>query len=131
MKALTDLSAEELLQLLFLTLVLWALIGTKFRTFTYWPFKKTPRYSPRDKQDIEQRAKRSKSLLENEWFLETIKDLRDTQMRTFADSSAQEVEKREDAHAILRALTAIERSLQADVDAVALIQRKGKHRGND
>lgn len=81
--------------------------------------------------DIEQRAKRSKSLLENEWFVETINDLRDTQLRTFADSSAQEVEKREDAHAILRALNAIERSLQADVDAVTLIQRKGKHRGND
>ena len=81
--------------------------------------------------DIEQRAKRSKSLLENEWFVETIKDLRDTQLRTFADSSAQEVEKREDAHAILRALNAIERSQQADVDAVTLIQRKGKHRGND
>ena len=81
--------------------------------------------------DIEQRAKRSKSLLENEWFVETIKDLRDTQLRTFADSSAQEMERREDAHAILRALNAIERSLQADVDAVTLIQRKGKHRGND
>jgi len=81
--------------------------------------------------DIEQRAKRSKSLLENEWFMETIKDLRDTQMRTFADSSAQEVEKREHAHAILRALTAIERQLQADVDALALVKRKGKHRGND
>ena len=81
--------------------------------------------------DIEQRAKRSKSLLENEWFVETIKNLRDTQLRTFANSSAQEVEKREDAHAILRALNAIERSLQADVDAVTLIQRKGKHRGND
>ena len=81
--------------------------------------------------DIEQRAKRSKSLLENEWFVETIKNLRDTQLRTFANSSAQEVEKREDAHAILRALNAIERSLQADVDAVTLINRKGKHRGND
>jgi hypothetical protein len=31
----------------------------------------------------------------------------------------------------LRALTAIERQLQADVDALALVQRKGKHRGND
>jgi hypothetical protein len=81
--------------------------------------------------DIEQRAKRSKSLLENEWFVETMKNLRDTQLRTFANSSAQEVEKREDAHAILRALNAIERSLQADVDAVTLINRKGKHRGND
>ena len=81
--------------------------------------------------DIEQRAKRSKSLIENDWFQDTIKNLREDQMRVFADSSAQEVEKREDAHAILRALTAIERSLQADVDAVALLQRKGKHRGND
>ena len=81
--------------------------------------------------DIEQRAKRSRSLLENEWFVETIKDLRDTQIRTFADSSAQEVEKREDAHSMLRALMSIERHLQADVDALALIKRKGKHRGND
>ena len=81
--------------------------------------------------EIEQRAKRSKFLLENDWFIDTIKNLREDQMRVFADSSAQEVEKREDAHAILRALTAIERSLQADVDAVALLQRKGKHRGND
>ena len=81
--------------------------------------------------DIEYRAKRSNALLENEWFQETMKDLRETQMRTFANSSAQETEKREDAHAILRALTEIERSLQADVDALALIKRKGKHRGND
>jgi hypothetical protein len=58
MKGLTDLSAEELLQLLFLTLVLWSLIGARYRGFNSWPFKKKPRYSPRDKQDIEQRAKR-------------------------------------------------------------------------
>jgi len=81
--------------------------------------------------DIEQRAKRSKSLLENEWFVETIKDLRDTQMRIFADSSAQEVEKREDAHAILRALNEIERYLKSDVDAITLLKRKEQHRGND
>lgn len=81
--------------------------------------------------EIEQRAKRSKFLLENDWFQDTLKNLREDQMRIFADSSAQEVEKREDAHAILRALTEIERSLKADVDAMALIQRKGKHRGND
>ena len=81
--------------------------------------------------DIEYRAKRSNALLQDEWFQETMKDLRDTQMRTFANSSAQEMEKREVAHAILRALTEIERSLKADVDALALIKRKGKHRGND
>ena len=81
--------------------------------------------------DIEQRAKRSKSLLENEWFIETMKNLREAQMSIFANSSASEVEQREDAHAILRALKAIEYSLQADVDAMTLIERKGKHRGND
>ena len=79
--------------------------------------------------DIEQKAKRSKSLLENEWFIKTIKNLREEQKTVFADSSAQEVEKREDAHAILRALNAIEVSLKADVDAMALLQKKGKHLG--
>ena len=79
--------------------------------------------------DIEQKAKRSKSLLENEWFIETIRNLREEQKTIFADSSAQEVEKREDAHAILRALNAIEVSLKADVDAMALLQKKGKHLG--
>ena len=79
--------------------------------------------------DIEQKAKRSKSLLVNEWFIETIKNLREEQKTVFADSSADEVEKREDAHAILRALNAIEVSLRADVDAMALLQKKGKHLG--
>jgi len=79
--------------------------------------------------DIEQKAKRSKSLLENEWFIETIKNLREEQKTVFANSSAEEVEKREDAHAILRALNAIEVSLRADVDAMALLQKKGKHLG--
>ena len=81
--------------------------------------------------DIEQRAKRSKSLLENEWFIETMKNLREAQMSIFANSSASEVEQREDAHAILRALTEIERLLNANVDAVTLLAKKGKHRGND
>ena len=81
--------------------------------------------------DIEQKAKRSKSLLENEWFIETIKNLREEQKTVFANSSADEVEKREDAHAILRALTEIERLLNANVDAVTLLAKKGKHRGND
>jgi hypothetical protein len=81
--------------------------------------------------DIEQKAKRSHSLLNNEWFIETIKNLREEQKTVFANSSAEEVEKREDAHAILRALNAIEVSLKADVDSLTLLERKGKHRGND
>ena len=79
--------------------------------------------------DLELRARRSKSLLENEWFIETIRDLRQHQMNVFANSSADEVEIREDAHAILRALNAIEVSLRADVDAIEILKHKGKHRG--
>jgi len=80
---------------------------------------------------IELKAKKSKSLLEDERFLEVLQDLRKTQFDVFASSSASEVEKREDAHAILRALTEIERLLNANVDAVTLLAKKGKHRGND
>ena len=80
---------------------------------------------------IELKAKKSKSLLEDERFLEVLQDLRKTQFEVFANSSASEVEKREDAHAILRALTEIERLLNANVDAVTLLAKKGKHRGND
>ena len=80
---------------------------------------------------IELKAKKSKSLLEDERFIETVEDLRKMQLSVFASSSAPEVEKREDAHAILRALTEIERLLNANVDAVTLIAKKGKHRGND
>jgi hypothetical protein len=80
---------------------------------------------------IELKAKKSKSLLEDERFTETVEDLREMQFRIFADSSAEEVEKREDAHAILRALTEIERLLNANIDAVTLINMKGKHLGRD
>jgi hypothetical protein len=80
--------------------------------------------------DIEQKAKRSKSLLENEHFVATMEDLRNDQMVVFANSAAEEIERREEAHAILRALNAIERSLRSDVDAMKLITKE-RHRGND
>jgi hypothetical protein len=82
--------------------------------------------------DIELRAKRSKSLLENDWFVDTLKDLRERQKDVFANSAASDVEAREEAHAIMRALNAIEYTLKADVDALALLsKRKEQHRGND
>ena len=80
---------------------------------------------------IELKAKKSKSLLEDERFIETVEDLRKMQLSVFANSGADELEKREDAHAILRALTEIERLLNANVDAVTLITKKGKHLGRD
>lgn len=79
-------------------------------------------------KDIEKAAKKAQALLSNTTFIETMKDLRNDQMLSFANSSANEMEQREDAHAVLRALNLIEAKLQAKVDAMTLIA-KGKHRG--
>ena len=81
--------------------------------------------------DMEQKAKRSKSLLENEWFQETIKNLREEQKSIFANSAPSEVEEREEAHSIICALNAIERELQSHVDTLTLLTKKGKHRVHD
>jgi len=82
--------------------------------------------------DIEIRAARSKALLNNDHFVDTLKDLRERQKDVFANSAPSDVEGREEAHAILRALNAIEYMLKADVDAVTLLlKRKEQHRGND
>ena len=51
--------------------------------------------------------------------------MREQQKDIFAKTAAQEVEKREDAHAILRALNEIEYLLQADINAEVFIE-KGK-----
>ena len=82
--------------------------------------------------DIEIRAARSKALLNNDHFVDTLNDLRERQKDVFANSAPSDVEGREEAHAILRALNAIEYMLKADVDAVTLLlKRKEQHRGND
>ena len=77
--------------------------------------------------DYKKRAIRAKNLLRNEEFLSMMEDLRDNQLRLIANTSAPEVEKREDAHAIYRALNEIEFLLRADVDAEKLIERKERH----
>ena len=58
--------------------------------------------------DYKKRAIRARNLLSNEEFLGIMKDLREDQLRLIANTSASEVEKREDAHAIYRALNEIE-----------------------
>lgn len=69
--------------------------------------------------------------MQNVHFQLIMKDLRNQQLEGFANSSADEVEKREDAHAILRALNQIEYLLQADVNAEMLIEKKDRHRHDD
>ena len=75
--------------------------------------------------DYKVRASRAKSLQNNEIFQSILKDLRNRQLEIFANSSASQVEKREDAHAILRALNEIEYILQADINAEKFITKKG------
>ncbi|BAQ90219.1 hypothetical protein [uncultured Mediterranean phage uvMED] len=76
--------------------------------------------------DYKKRAIRARNLLGNEEFQGIMKDLREDQLRLIANTSASEVEKREDAHAIYRALNEIEFLLSADVDAEKLIERKAR-----
>ena len=75
--------------------------------------------------DYKKRAIRARNLLKNDEFQGIMRDLRDNQLRIIANTTAQEVEKREDAHAILRALNEIEYILQADINAEKLIEKKG------
>ena len=77
--------------------------------------------------DYKKRAIRARNLLNSDEFQGIMKDLRENQMRLMANTSASEVEKREDAHAIYRALNEIEYLLQADINAEKLIERKERH----
>lgn len=80
--------------------------------------------------DYKRRAHRAKELLRNDDFLAVLEDLRERQKDVFVNTAAHEVEKREDAHAILRALNAIGYLLQADIDAVKLIEKGSAPHGD-
>ena len=57
-------------------------------------------------------------------FMQFVKDVRNEQIRLFTTSAAQDVEQREEAHAILRALNKIEGQLDAVIAAKTLLDRK-------
>jgi len=57
-------------------------------------------------------------------FMQFVKDVRNEQIRLFTTSAAQDVEQREEAHAILRALNKIEVQLDAVIAAKTLLDRK-------
>jgi len=54
----------------------------------------------------------AENLLANETFLEVFVSLRTNQCNAFLHSKADEVEKREEAHAMLRALNEFENTLK-------------------
>lgn len=57
----------------------------------------------------------AKNLLSNETFLDVFVSLRTNQCNVFLHSKADEIEKREEAHALLRALNEIENILQRSI----------------
>lgn len=75
--------------------------------------------------EYKKRAARAKALLRDENFLSALEDLRERQKIVFVSSAAHEVEKREEAHSIVRALNQIEYLLQGDIDAETLVDKKG------
>ena len=52
-----------------------------------------------------------------------VQDVRDVQLSIFSNSAAQEVEQREEAHAIMRALNQIEMQLDAAIAAERMLDR--------
>lgn len=74
--------------------------------------------------DAKIKAEDAKRLKNDTAFKQFVKDVRDEQIRLFTTSRAQDVEQREEAHAILRALDKIEVELDAAIMAETLLDRK-------
>jgi hypothetical protein len=66
----------------------------------------------------------AKRLKNDTAFMQFVEDVRNEQIRLFATSAAQDVEQREEAHAMLRALNQIEVQLDAAIAAETLLDRK-------
>ncbi len=74
--------------------------------------------------DIRIQADDAKRLKNDTAFMQFVEDVRNEQIRLFTNSDAQDVEQREEAHAILRALNKIEVQLDAAIAAETLLDRK-------
>ena len=68
-------------------------------------------------------ADEAKRLKNDTAFQQFVQDVRDVQLSIFANSTAQEVEQREEAHAIRRALNQIEMKLDAAIAAERMLDR--------
>jgi hypothetical protein len=74
--------------------------------------------------DIRIKADDAKRLMNDTAFKQFMADVREDQKVTFANSAADEVSVREEAHAILRALNKIEQKLNAAIAAEVMLDRK-------
>lgn len=79
-----------------------------------------------DRDDIRIKAARARALMGTEAFTDVVADLRGEMTKVFLNTKASEIEAREEAHAIVRALGMVEQLLQADIDAEKMLDRKQK-----
>ena len=68
-------------------------------------------------------ADEAKRLKNDTAFQQFVQDVRDVQISIFTNTTAQEVEQREEAHAIMRALNQIEMQLDAAIAAERMLDR--------
>jgi len=73
--------------------------------------------------DVRINADEAKRLKNDTAFQQFVQDVRDVQISIFTNSAAQEVEQREEAHAIMRALNQIEMQLDAAIAAERMLDR--------
>ena len=69
-------------------------------------------------------ADEAKRLKNDTAFQQFVQDVRDVQISIFTNSVADQVEQREEAHAIMRALNQIEMQLDAAIAAERMLDRK-------
>lgn len=74
--------------------------------------------------DIRIQANEARRLKNDTAFQQFVGDVREDQMRIFASSAASDIEAREEAHAIIRALNKIEVALDAAIGAETILDRK-------
>jgi hypothetical protein len=72
-------------------------------------------------------ADEAKRLKNDTAFKQFVENVRENQMLIFANSGASDVEAREDAHAILRAVNQIEITLDAAITAEVILDRKQRN----
>jgi len=68
-------------------------------------------------------ADEAKRLKNDTAFQQFVQDVRDVQISIFTNTTAQEIEQREEAHAIMRALNQIEMQLDAAIAAERMLDR--------
>lgn len=81
--------------------------------------------------NVQEKASRAKRLRDDEAFQDLMAEVRNDAIAAFVNSGAADAAAREEAHALLRALSKIEGTLEAAIGAKTLADKKGQHRGSD